>query len=273
MKPRKEPSRLRRVLENWSRGVVFTRRLRTRRGFRRVQVTPEASLVYWLPGSLNKEQSLCGFADRYIGTGAKVWDVGANIGVFSFLAAANAGATGAVLSIEADPYISQLLIRSSLDLAQDDAIPQIVTAAVADEIKLADFGVAERSRASNHLLSSTGCTQTGGLRFSFKVPCLTLDWLLERTFAPEIVKMDIEGVEAVALSCASQLLSKVRPVFHLEVWSEVEADVRRILQAHDYLFYDGERDLGLRSPVTSPTWCTIAVPCEKRSNLVAAEAM
>jgi FkbM family methyltransferase len=263
MKPRIEPSRLRRVLENLSRGVVFTRRLKTRRGFRRLQVTPEASLVYWLPGSLNKEESLCGFADRYIGRSAKVWDVGANIGIFSFLAAANAGAEGQVLSVEADPYISQLLIKSSLDLGPDDAIPQIVTAAVADEIKLADFGVAVRSRASNHLLSSTGCTQTGGLRFSFKVPCLTLDWLLARTFAPEIVKMDIEGVEAVALSGGSELLANVRPVFHLEVWSEVEEDLRRILRAHDYLFYDGERDPLLKVPVATLPWCTIAVPREK----------
>jgi len=258
-------SPLRGLVERASRGVCFRRKLKTARGSRKVLVTPEASLRYWLPRSLNSDRPLCEFVRRYVHAGQKVWDIGANIGIFTFLSAASAGSGGRVLSIEADPFISQLLIRSSLGLPAGDAVPEIVTAAVSDQITLADFGVTNRSRASNHLLSSTGCTQTGGVRFSFKVPCVTLDWLLEHSFAPEIVKMDIEGVEHVALATASRLLQDVRPILHLEVWNEISGPLENLLHAHGYQFFDGENDLNLTKEVTRPPWCTIAIPGEKLS--------
>ena len=243
--------------------MSFCRTLKTVRGTRKIIVTPEASLRYWLPRSLNSDVPLCEFASRYVKAGDKVWDIGANVGVFTFLSAAAVGASGRVLSVEADPFISQLLIRSSLRLPAGDARPEIVTTAVSAANILADFAVSNRSRASNHLLSSTGCSQTGGVRFSFKVPCVTLDWLLEHTFPPDVVKIDIEGVEHIALAAAPRLLRDVRPIFHLEVWSEIAEDLGNLFHASSYLMFDGERDLGLTNPLKMPPWCTIAVPLEK----------
>jgi FkbM family methyltransferase len=260
-------SLLRGLAERASRGVSFRRTLRTAGGARRIYVTPEASLRYWLPRSLNSDVPLCEFAFRHLKSGQKVWDIGANIGVFTYLASAAVGSGGRVLSVEADPFISQLLIRSSLDQPAGDAVPEIITTAVSDAITLADFGVTNRSRASNHLLSSTGCSQTGGVRFSFKVPCVTLDWLLEHSFPPEVVKMDIEGVEHTALAAAPRLLREVRPVFHLEVWSEIAESLGNLFRASSYQMFDGESDLGLTKPLESPPWCTIAVPAEKHGKV------
>jgi len=251
------------MAEHASRGISFRRTLKTAKGSRKIFVTPEASLRYWLPRSLNSDYPLCDFAFRHVKAGQKIWDIGANIGIFTFLASASVGSGGRVLAIEADPFISQLLIRSSLHLPAEDAQPQIVTAAVSDTITLADFGVTNRSRASNHLLSSTGCTQTGGVRFSFKVPCITLEWLLDHSFAPDVIKMDIEGIEYAALSAAPSLLQIVRPILHLEVWSEIADPLKDLLQANAYLFFDGERDLTLTTPLKTPPWCTIAIPNEK----------
>ncbi len=256
-------SLLRTWAEKLSRGKMFSRRLQTPQGPRRLHVTPEASLVYWLPNSLNRDRPLCAFANSYIRPGSRVWDIGANIGIFTFLAAAQSGKTGHVLTVEADPFISQLLIKTAVNLPATDAAPQIVTAAVSDSICLANFAVVNRSRASSHLLTSTGCTQTGGVRFSFKVPCLTLDWLLENTFQPEIVKMDIEGIESIALAAAPRLLSEARPTFHLEVWSEISAELKTLFEKHAYLFFDGETDLTLTKQLDHLPWCTIAVPSEK----------
>lgn len=226
-------------------------------------VTPEASLRYWLLNSLNSDIPMCAFAEQNIKKGHNVWDVGANVGVFTFLSAAAVGVGGRVLSVEADPYISQLLIRSAVQLPSEDAKPEIVTAAIADKIVLADFGVTNRSRASNHLLSSTGCSQTGGVRFSFKVPCVTLDWLLANSFAPDFVKMDIEGVEQIALAAAPRLMGEVRPIFHLEVWSEIAESLGKLFREASYLMFDGEQDLALTKPLDAPPWCTVAVPKEK----------
>ena len=259
--PTTSPIRL--LAERMSRGLSFCRTLRTPKGLRRLVVTPEASLRYWLPRSLNSDTQLCDFAVRYVKEGRKVWDIGANVGIFTYLSAALVGSTGRVLTVEADPFISQLLIRSGLRVPAGDAHPEIVTAAVSSASGLGDFAVPNRSRASNHLLASSGCTQTGGVRFSFKVPCVTLEWLLEHSFAPEIVKMDIEGMEHEALFGAPRLLREVRPVFHLEVWSEIAPRINELLKTNAYLMFDGESDLGLTTPLSAPTWCTIAVPQEK----------
>lgn len=254
----------RKLAERLSRGKVFKRALIVQGGQRRLlYVTPEASLCYWLPRSLNRDTSLCDFAYKYLTPGAQVWDIGANVGAFTFLATSAVGQRGRVLSVEADPYISQLLIKSAQVQPAEDARPEIVTAAVSDAITLADFAVPNRSRASNHLLASPGCTQTGGIRFTFKVPCVTMDFLLEKSFAPSIVKMDIEGMESVALAAAPRLLSEVRPVFHLEVWSEISDSLAELLKRQRYVFFDGEKDLSLAFPVAAPVWCTIAVPEEK----------
>lgn len=251
------------LAERLSRGLSFRRTLSTPKGRRRIIVTPEASLRYWLPGSLNSDVQLSDFASQFIKEGQKVWDIGANVGIFTHLAAALVGSGGRVLSVEADPFISQLLIRSGLRLPARDAHPEIVTAAVSSQFGLGDFVVPNRSRASNHLLASTGCTQTGGKRFTFKVPCVTLEWLLEHSFAPDIVKMDIEGMEHAALSAAPRLLREVRPIFHLEVWSEIAPQMGELLKASSYLMFDGELDLKLSNPIGAPVWCTIAVPQEK----------
>ncbi len=247
----------------------MVRTLKTPRGARRLWVTPEASLRYWLPNSLNNDRPLCQFAGRYLRPGQRIWDVGANIGVFTFLASAAVGYGGRVLAIEADPFISQLLIKSSRRLPVGDAIPDIVTSAISDSVTLADFGVPNRSRASNHLLSSPGCTQTGGVRFSFKVPCVTLEWLWEHSFSPDLIKMDIEGIEYIALASSQRLLREVRPALHLEVWSEIAEKVGALLAAHSYLMFDGETDIELSQPLQIPTWCTIAVPAEKRLSFAA----
>jgi FkbM family methyltransferase len=258
------PTFLRGLAERISRGKSFNRTLQTVDGPRRICVTPEASLRYWLPKSLNSDGPLCDFAARHIRPGQKIWDIGANIGIFTFLAAASVGANGQVLSVEADPYISQLLIRSTLHLPSRDAVPDILTAAISNKNELAAFAVPNRSRASSHLLSSTGCTQTGGIRFSFRVPCITMDWLLGETFQPDIVKMDIEGIEYIALAGAPSLL-KARPLLHLEIWSEIAKPLTQLLHANGYLLFDGEKDLGLTSPVAGATWCTVAVPAEKHA--------
>jgi FkbM family methyltransferase len=227
-------------------------------------VTPEASLKYWSPGSISSDRPLIGFLDRYVQEGARVWDIGANVGVAAFYSAARVKSTGIVLAVESDPFLSSLLLRSVQELDEIDGKTMILTVAVSDKIGLEEFAVPVRSRASNFVIETGGCSQAGGVRFSFKVVCVTLDWILANTFAPDVVKLDIEGMEARVLTAAPNLLGKVRPVLHIEVWDSIADELTALLHKNDYVLRDGEKE-GYPA-VSRATWCTVAIPRERMSD-------
>jgi hypothetical protein len=64
---------------------------------------------------------------------------------------------------------------------------------------------------------------------------VSLDRLVDETFVPGFVKLDIEGSEAEALRGGRQLLSEHRPAFLVEVHGrDVEDECIDILRAHQY---------------------------------------
>ena len=87
--------KMRKLAERLSRGVVLRRRLPSRFHNLPIYVTPEAGLRYWLSMS-RVDPALQGMAEELVQPGSIVWDVGANVGLFSFCAAALAerGLTG-----------------------------------------------------------------------------------------------------------------------------------------------------------------------------------
>ena len=99
----------RHTAERFSRGIVLRRRLP--RDFSRlpIVVSPEASLRYWLPMS-KADPMLYRMAKELVRTGDIVWDVGANVGLFSFSAAARGALV--VLAIEPDAWLCGLIRRS-----------------------------------------------------------------------------------------------------------------------------------------------------------------
>ena len=100
------------LAERMSRGVVFRRRLPAKFGRLPIYVTPEAGLRYWLTMS-RVDPTLYNMVEELVRPGATVWDVGANVGLFSFCAAALAGPSGFVLSVEPDLWLAQLVDRSA----------------------------------------------------------------------------------------------------------------------------------------------------------------
>ncbi|HEY8202565.1 MAG TPA: FkbM family methyltransferase [Actinomycetota bacterium] len=64
---------------------------------------------------------------------------------------------------------------------------------------------------------------------------ITLDDLAERTFLPDVVKIDIEGAEADALAGAGRILAERRPGLLVEVHgAAVEEACLKILRSHGY---------------------------------------
>src|SRR5258708_3367642 len=115
------PMNLRRWAEHVSRGVVLRRRLPAE--FRKlpIYVSPEAGLRYWRRDLGKADPMLCRMARELVTAGSVVWDVGANVGLFSFSAAALAGPSGSVLAIEPDLWLGQLLTRSARRIQKNGA--------------------------------------------------------------------------------------------------------------------------------------------------------
>ncbi len=127
-----------------------------------------------------------------------VWDVGANVGLFSFAAASLAGPEGRVVALEPDAWLVQLLRRSASRQPAGSAPVEVVPAAIAAALSVRTLCLASRSRAANYL-ADFGTIQTGGSREQQSVIAVTLDWLLESFPVPSVVKIDVEGAELEVL--------------------------------------------------------------------------
>jgi FkbM family methyltransferase len=254
---------LRRLAERISRGVVLRRRLPS--DFQRLPlyVTPEAGLRHWAALS-GVDRHLFGMARELVQPGAVVWDVGANVGLFAFSAAAMAGPSGLVLAIEPDIWLAHLMDRSSREIVRKElrAAPvRVLCACVSDEPGVRELEIAERARASNHLRGISGSTQTGGHRHLQLAATLVLDSLLDFFPAPNVLKIDVELHEAEVLRGAARLLESARPVIWCEVDPRNAETVSKLLQESNYRLFGAANDP--HPPIARAWWNTLAVPVEK----------
>ncbi len=248
---------LRTVAELLSRKVILKRCLPKRVGGQRIYVSPDASLKLWRRNLEKTDPRLFDWAEEFVRKGDVVWDIGANVGLFTFSAANIAGATGYVLAIEADSWLVELLRRSVKTRPELSADCEVLSAAVSDSVDITRFQIAARGRSTNHLADVSGSTQTGGVRDSMLVGTVSIDWLLERLPAPQVVKIDVEGAEYQVLQGAHKLLSSLHPTILCEVSSKA-AQVGRLLKGHGYLMFDLDVHKDKRKPLGSPTFNTLA---------------
>jgi FkbM family methyltransferase len=159
-----------------------------------------------------------------ISTGDVVFDLGANVGFYTLLAAVCVGPRGRVLAFE--PVETNVgMLRRHLALNRVTTV-QIIQAAVSDTTGTAVFGPG--SGPTTGRLSPDGAIQ---------VPTVTLDNLVfeQATPAPQVIKIDIEGGEARALAGARRLIETHRPKIALAThgW-EVHAACSSLLEAAGY---------------------------------------
>jgi FkbM family methyltransferase len=225
---------IRSLAETLSRGVVLKRRLPKRFGSLPLYVTPEAGLRYWGPMA-KVDPVLYEMAEELAVPGAVVWDIGANVGLFSFCASARAGTKGLVLSVEPDLWLAGLLTRSVHAFPKmGSADVEVLCASISDSNRVSKLEIAQRARASNHLIDAIGSNQAAGSRALQPTVTVTLDFLLNYFPPPNVLKIDAETHEVSILRGAERLLREVQPVIWCEVSAENSIAITELLQAADY---------------------------------------
>lgn len=249
---------LRSFIEHATRRSSFRRSLPAQVGGARIYVSGSAGLKYLFRPMESIDPALCSMARQFIRSGHVVWDVGANIGLFSFAAAHLVGRSGQVFAFEADLWLVQLLRRSVAIQPAASGTVQVIPAAVAKDCDIRVFNIASRSRASN-FLAGYGQTQTGGIAQAETVIAVSLDWLAQRLPPPDVLKIDVEGAELEVLEGARDLLVRKGPIIICEVCSERSMDVTSLLKRLGYTIYDGDAQAADRHELATAPWNTVAI--------------
>jgi FkbM family methyltransferase len=251
-----------------TRSWVFRRRLSAEFGRASLFVTPSAGLKYLFKATERLDPPLLRNVIELVRENDVVWDVGANIGLFSFAAAAQAGREGHVVAFEPDIWLAQLLRRSCALQSPLSAKVTVIPVAVASDVSLRPFLIARRSRAAN-ALAGYGSGQMGGVSEDQVAPTFNLDWLLAELPAPKVIKCDVEGAETEVFRGQRKILDDIRPVIICEVSSENAAAITGLFREKGYHLYDGERPLAGSKEIGLASWNTVALPSERRQKYLA----
>ena len=252
---------LRTTLEYLSRSIVFKRRLSPLFNNAPLYVSPGSALGYWRFDITKINQTLVNVASQHLYRGQVVWDIGANVGLFTFAAANLVNPGGTVLCIEPDRWLVNLLMKSSRIKGNREFHINILPLAITDKVGIVELNIAKRGRSCNFISGSLGSSQTGGVRNTQLVPSVNLDWLLDRYPAPDFIKIDVEGAELNVLRGATRLLAEIKPVIFCEVASECAGAIADLLHGYGYVIYDAKRQA--RVPSLHAPWDTLAYPAEQ----------
>lgn len=141
-------------------------------------------------------------------------DIGANVGYFSLSVANKMRDVGAgrVIAIEANPLVVPYLMSSVVESGFDDII-EVLPYAVSEENglieMLAEFGD-NLGGSTIRKLSRKGTGKN-------VVPCVKLDDVLADLPHIDLVKMDIEGAELLALHGMKSIIIKHKPDIVMEI--------------------------------------------------------
>jgi FkbM family methyltransferase len=151
-------------------------------------------------------------------------DLGSNIGYFSLLAASIVGSSGKVISFEPNMQNLQLLYLSTLENKFNNIHIYPFAASNTQQIlKITSFG-------SNGFLDTPSYNQING-QFT---QSMIIDKILHNEDRINVVKMDIEGYEPLALNGMQELISIHRPTIITE-FSPWHIEHRSKVKPRDYL--------------------------------------
>jgi FkbM family methyltransferase len=197
--------------------------LRIRRG--------PAKGLRWISGSathgcwlgtyeLDKQRALV----RFIKPGLTIYDIGAQAGFYTLLFSCLIGASGRVIAFEPSPRELSFLLRHVAMNHLENVT--VIAAAVSAHAGIASFSN-DRGATMNAL----------GDRGSLMVSTIALD--SADLPPPSLIKIDVEGAEAMVLEGARDTLRRARPVVFVALHSALQKQLcSELLRAERYDLYD-----------------------------------
>ena len=156
---------------------------------------------------------------KYLRAGMTVFDIGANIGFFSLLAARLVGATGRVTAFEADPEIVERLREN---VVRNQGAPISIEAkAVWSSSSPVFFARADAKvspdRGLGHVMDNDAERLAPG---TIRVEAVSVDEYVRKSGPPDFIKCDVEGAEVEVFRGAEKLLNERSPLILCEMHGE-----------------------------------------------------
>ncbi|MCW0181203.1 MAG: FkbM family methyltransferase [Zavarzinia sp.] len=191
------------------------------------------------------------YLDRLVGPGDVVFDVGANIGIYTLQAAPLVGSGGLVVAIEPG-QLSAGRLAANIALNPGFSQVRLVRKAASDHIGRAVFyHVPLGDDPQTYSLLNDGSNAE-----TEEVELTTIDQLMAE-LAPgrlDVLKIDVEGAEALVIAGASDTIARHRPIILFEVNADLQkqrgddtASAFHAIAAFGYQFFIRQAD-GRLSP-------------------------
>jgi len=146
--------------------------------------------------------------------GMTFFDLGANIGYFSLIAARLVGLTGHVIAFEADPEIAARL-RENLS-RNNFSYARVEQKAVWSEDTTVSFARVDPNTSPDRGLGHVSADSSGD---TITVEAVSLDRYVTAQNSPDFLKCDVEGAEVEVLRGAERLLAERRTILLVEMHS------------------------------------------------------
>jgi FkbM family methyltransferase len=169
---------------------------------------------------------------QHLRDGMNFYDVGANIGFFSLMAACMVSRSGSVLSFEADPEVASRLRENLIYNKFMEVL--VEETAVWSEPTTVSFVRVDRNNSPDRGLGHVSTTNSSASNI-ISVEAISLDQFVLSHSAPDFLKCDVEGAEVAVFQGPEGLLREKHPILLVEMYSS--EDHRVLTQKFSQLGY------------------------------------
>jgi FkbM family methyltransferase len=166
-------------------------------------------ILPWLREHTEWEPAVAEALSQNATAGGVVLDVGAHVGIFTLALSRLVGPEGRVVAVEADPVNARFLHRN-------------VVRAHCDNVMVLDVAASDRTgvvKLSRSIEENTGDSRTYEVPTAgqvLEVPALALDDVFSGPV--DLVKIDLQGTDHVAMRGMSRIIREHRPTIVTEYW-------------------------------------------------------
>lgn len=183
---------------------------------------------------------------RLVEPGMVVYDVGANVGVFSVLFAALAGPHGLVYAFEPEPGN----LRCLRDTQSNNALPNLVIQAAGVGRENGTLYFDRKGGAMSGRMVEKADRSDANI---IEMPVIGIDdfVFVQGQRAPDLLKIDVEGNEVNVVAGMNRTLTTHRPIVVCELHPAAEPkvlDLFSVFASHGYESYDASRWLRATQP-------------------------